>query len=130
MSMFHLAIPSYDLEATRKFYTEVFGLQVGRSYSSYIIFNFFGHQVVTHLDKEEKTQALKMYPRHFGLIVESLDEFNVIYERCVKANAPFFEARFERLINMPGWHHSFFVNDPSNNLIEFKHYVNEVAIFN
>jgi len=130
MSMFHLAVPTHDIEASRKFYTEVFGAKVGRSYSSYIIFDFFGHQVVCHHEPGSEKNPLKMYPRHFGLIVKSLSELKAIYERCKKANAPFFEEMFERFANKPGWHHSFFVYDPTHNLIEFKYYVDESAIFN
>ena len=51
MSIFHLAIPSHDLALSKEFYVNSFGAIVGREYGHYVIFNFFGHQVVAHLDE-------------------------------------------------------------------------------
>lgn len=129
MSIFHLAIPSHNLSLTKAFYTQAFGASVGREYPNYIIFNFFGHQVVTHLDETSADTVVKMYPRHYGIIFENKADLDTIYNRCKQANAPFFEELFERYQNKPGWHFSFFVADPSNNLIEFKYYVNKTDIF-
>ena len=49
LNPFHLAIPVYDLEATRQFYCERLGCEVGREAPRWIDFNFFGHQVSVHL---------------------------------------------------------------------------------
>ena len=130
MSIFHLAIPSHDLALSKEFYVNSFGAIVGREYGHYVIFNFFGHQVVTHLEETGVSKEVKMYPQHFGLILENKDDFDRIYNLCKKTNAPFFEELFERYQNMAGWHFSFFVSDPSNNLIELKYYVNQEDIFN
>ena len=48
LSPFHLAIPVYDLAATRTFYGEVFGLSEGRSSTQWVDFDFYGHQLVIH----------------------------------------------------------------------------------
>lgn len=40
MSIFHLAIPSYDLALSKEFYTKAFGVKIGREYSHYVIFDF------------------------------------------------------------------------------------------
>lgn len=130
MSIFHLAIPSHDLNLSKQFYTKAFGASIGREYEHYVIFNFFGQQLVTHLDVEGASKEVKMYPRHQGIIFESRQDFDDIYMRCKQMNAPFFEELFERYQNQAGWHFSFFVYDPSNNLIELKYYVNKNDIFN
>jgi extradiol dioxygenase family protein len=130
MTIFHLAIPTHDLELTKEFYTKAFGATIGREYDHYVILNFFGHQVVPHLDPDGVSKEVKMYPRHNGIILENKDDFDKIYKLCKEANAPFFEELFERFENKPGWHFSFFVSDPSNNLIELKYYVNKNDIFN
>ncbi len=129
MSIFHLAMPSHDLALTKEFYTKAFGAKVGREYPHYVIFNFFGHQAVAHLDPEGMAKEVKMYPRHYGIILENKADFDRSYELCKKAKAPFFEELFERYQNLAGWHFSFFVSDPSNNLIELKYYVNQADIF-
>ena len=46
---FHLAFPVHDLEAARRFYGGLLGCPEGRSAARWIDFDFFGHQIVTHL---------------------------------------------------------------------------------
>ena len=130
MVSFHLAIPSADLAKSKQFYTQSLGATIGREYDHYVIFNFFDHQVVTHLNPHGVDKEVKMYPRHYGMIFDNKAEFDSVYERCKATDAPFFEDLFERYQNQPGWHFSFFVSDPSNNLIEMKYYVNQNDIFN
>ena len=55
--LFHLAIPVDDLVAAEAFYGEVFGCPRGRRSDSWIDFDFFGHQLVTHLAPEECGRA-------------------------------------------------------------------------
>tara|TARA_R110002095_G_scaffold207492_1_gene192518 strand:+ start:286 stop:726 length:441 start_codon:yes stop_codon:yes gene_type:complete len=126
MSIFHLAIPSHNLALSKEFYTKCFEANVGREYDQYIIFNFFGHQVVTHLKPDEIPKDVKMYPRHYGIILETRGNFDKIYSLCKQEKAPFFVDLFERYQNEKGWHFSFFVSDPSNNLIELKYYVDKI----
>jgi uncharacterized protein len=130
MSIFHLAIPSHDLGLSKAFYTQAFGATVGREYAHYVIFNFFGHQLVTHLNPEGVSKEVTMYPRHHGIIFDKRTDFDTIYALCQRAKVPFFEDLFERYQNEHGWHFSFFVSDPSNNLIELKYYVDPKHLFN
>lgn len=130
MSTFHLAIPTHDLTLSKDFYTKAFGATIGREYGHYVIFNFFGHQVVTHLNPEGIDKDVKMYPRHYGIIFDNREDFDSVYDMCKEVSAPFYEDLFERHQNTNGWHFSFFVSDPSNNLIELKYYVNQHDVFN
>ena len=50
LSPFHLAFPVHSIEAARSFYGGTMGLPEGRSTESWVDFDFFGHQVVAHLD--------------------------------------------------------------------------------
>lgn len=129
MSIFHLAIPSHDLSLSKTFYTQIFDVQVGREYPSYIIFDYFGHQLVCHLAPDEIPTQVKMYPRHFGIICDAKKEFEGIYARAKDSKANFFQELFERYAGKDGWHQSFFLIDPSNNLIEMKYYFNKKDIF-
>lgn len=132
MSIFHLAVPTHDLSLAKEFYTKSFGATLGREYPHYIIFNFFGHQLVTHLthNQDEMSKEVRMYPRHHGIIFDNREDFDSVYGMCKDANAPFYEDLFERYQNKLGWHFSYFVSDPSNNLIELKYYVNQSDVFN
>lgn len=129
MQTFHLAIPTHDLALAKAFYTAAFGASIGREYAHYTVFNFFGHQLVTHLAPEEIPTAVRMYPRHYGIIFSQKAEFDQIYQQCKISHAPFFKDLFERYRYEQGWHWSFFVSDPSDNLIELKFYMQERDIF-
>ena len=124
MSIFHLAIPSANLAESEHFYGNIMGFKIGRTYPQYSIFNFYGHQLVCHLEPNEIPQEVKMYPRHFGLIFTDKSEFENLYQRCKEQNVPFYQEMFERFPQKTGWHASFFIVDPHNNLLEFKWYKN------
>ena len=76
---FHLAIPVSDLDEARRFYAGVLGCAEGRSSDRWVDFDFFGHQLVAHLDsrgpqdRDEATNEVdgKAVPlRHFGVVLE------------------------------------------------------------
>ena len=46
---FHLALPVSDLEQAEVFYGDVLGCPRGRRSQRWIDFDFWGHQLVTHL---------------------------------------------------------------------------------
>ena len=52
LTPFHLAIQVRDIAEARDFYGTKLGFREGRSDSTWIDFDFFGHQVVTHLNPE------------------------------------------------------------------------------
>ncbi len=63
-----------------------------------------------------------MYPRHFGVTFVDKDRFDELYERALKNQAPLFKEMFVRFKGKREEHHTFFLKDPSNNLLEFKYY--------
>ena len=126
--MFHLAIPTHNIDQIKLFYQDL-GLCIGRESSQFVIINFYGHQVVYHLDPEEVVDKPKMYPRHFGLIVESEPEYEDLLINAREKRMSFFKEDFKRYSKEPAEHRSFFLQDPSNNLIEFKWYKNKEWIF-
>lgn len=127
--MFHLAIPTHDLNLAKKFFSEGLGLGLGRELSSYVIINFFGHQVVCHLAPDEVEQNPKMYPRHFGLILIDESKYDELLRSAREKKLNFFKGDFRRFEGKESEHRSFFLLDPSNNLIEFKWYKQESSIF-
>ena len=70
-----------------------------------------------------------MYPRHFGWIVDDESNYKEILENARRNQIKFFKEDFRRYLNEPSEHRSFFLQDPSNNLIEFKWYKNRNWIF-
>ena len=61
LSPFHLAIPVTNLEENRIFYRDILECQEGRSSDHWVDFNFFGHQLVIHLDKNVKEQGIEIH---------------------------------------------------------------------
>lgn len=126
--VFHLAIPCKDLDETAEFY-EKLGCKLARRYHDRVTFDFFGDQVVCHLNPEEIDEKPKMYPRHFGITFASLQEFNEVLELAKKEGLPFFQEKMIRFKGKQEEHITFFLQDPANNLLEFKFYHDESMIY-
>ena len=61
-----------------------------------------------------------MYPRHFGITFRDREGFDVMLARAREGGAQFFEEVFVRFEARPEEHLTFFLLDPSNNVLEFK----------
>lgn len=125
--VFHMAIPSYDLDETLAFYVTKLGCKLARRYDDRVTFDFFGDQLVCHLSEAptERTpmSELQIYPHHFGVTFREKVDFDALYQLCKQRAVPFYSdvaIRFEGKIEV---HQTFVVCDPSSNLMEFKHYV-------
>lgn len=120
----HIAIPCRDLAEAKGFYGGLLGCRLAREYGDRITLDFFGAQVVCHLCPEGIDPDPKMYPRHFGVTFLDGSEFEQVLELARRKAIPFFAAPFSRFEGTPEVHRTFFLKDPSNNLIEFKWYLN------
>lgn len=119
---FHLAIPCADLEATRDFYVDKLGCRLARSYDDRITLDFFGDQVVCHLAPDKVDRQPEIYPRHFGVTFNNKADFEKTLALAQDHGLTFFADPFVRFEGKREQHTAFILQDPSNNLIEFKHY--------
>lgn len=117
---FHLAIPSHDLAESKAYYMKI-GCNIGREYKTHIIINFWQNQLVCHLDPDACPKSPDMYPRHHGVILSRKQTFLSMYERMKKLGVVHIQM-FDRSAGTIASHKSFFLKDPSNNMIEFKYY--------
>ena len=131
--VFHLAIPSYDLDETVEFYVTKLGCKLARRYDDRVTFDFFGDQLVCHLSEAPAERVpmseLPMYPRHFGVTFREQRDFDQLYQLCQQRDVPFFadvSLRFEGRVEV---HQTFVVCDPSSNLLEFKHYADSRMMY-
>ncbi len=122
-NVFHLAIPCADLDQAYEFYVLGLGCKLARRYGDRITLNFFGDQVVCHKFPEEVEAIPKMYPRHAGITFYNEQEFDNLLTLAKEKKLPFFKEVFIRFSGKKEEHRSFFLIDPSNNLLEFKYYV-------
>ena len=120
--VFHLAIPTHDLDEAQDFYVTRLGCKLARRYPDRITLDFFGDQVVCHLTPGEPATPESLYPRHFGVTFRQAADFEALHACAVARKIEFYSdisLRFEGLVEE---HRTFVLVDPAGNLLEFKHY--------
>lgn len=135
-SLFHLAFPVTDLEATRRFYCDVLGCRTGRESERWIDFDFWGHQLVAHLVAPEDhptavTNAVDEHAvpaSHFGPILD-WDDFQSLTDRLRAADVEFVIKPYVRFEGRVGEQATMFFKDPSGNHLEFKAFRNPDMLF-
>jgi len=128
-SVFHLAIPCADLDEAMDFYVSKLGCKLGRKYPDRITLNFFGDQVVCHLAPGKIDPTPEIYPRHFGITFPEKKDFEGVLDLVKSKEIEFFQKPMVRFKGKPEEHLTFFLKDPSNNLIEFKNYQNQKMMY-
>ena len=132
---FHLAFPVRDLTEARAFYGELLGCPEGRSSDEWVDFDFYGHQIVTHLSPEEvghrSTNPVDGHDvpvRHFGAIL-TLPQWEALAERLKAAGVKFVIEPNIRFKGQPGEQATMFFLDPSGNALEFKAFADDSMVF-
>lgn len=127
--IFHLAIPIKDIAQAKAFYVDGLGCQVGRETDRAVIFSFYGHQLVAHMTEEELTPQNSIYPRHFGIIFPTEQDWESLWQRATARQLKFYQSAKHRFPGELTEHRTFFLEDPFYNLLEFKYYRHAEAIF-
>jgi len=132
---FHLAFPVHDLEAARGFYGGVLGCPEGRSADKWIDFDFFGHQIVAHLDPRMKPRAHTnpvdghdVPVPHFGAVL-GMEKWQELADRLREGGADFVIEPGIRFAGEAGEQATMFFLDPSGNAIEIKAMRDPEALF-
>ncbi len=123
---FHLAFPVHDLDAARAFYGGLLGCAEGRSSAEWIDFDFFGHQIVAHLDPamivrkaSNPVDGHDVPVPHFGAVLD-MASWQEMAGRLEAAGARFVIAPTVRFRGQPGEQATMFFLDPSGNALEIK----------
>ena len=123
---FHFAFPVHDLEAARHFYGELLGCPEGRSSHEWIDFDFYGHQIVAHLDPNmvprrhiNEVDGRHVPVPHFGAVLQ-MDQWQKLADRLVDAGTEFVMEPTVRFRGLPGEQATMFLLDPSGNALEVK----------
>lgn len=132
---FHLAIPVTSLADAEAFYGDLLGCQRGRSDKHWIDWNFFGHQLVTHLvakmpDSPEPNEvdSHAVPVPHFGVVL-SMGDWQQLADRLRDAKTDFIIAPYIRFKGEPGEQATMFFRDPANNALEFKAFASIDQLF-
>lgn len=118
---FHLAIPARDLDEAFEFYVTGLGCKLARRYDDRITLDFFGDQVVCHMS-DAWEREVEMYPRHFGVTFRERADYDRLVHLVDSRGLRYFAKPFQRFEGLVEEHTSFVLQDPSNNLLEFKWY--------
>lgn len=134
---FHLAFAVRDLDQAREFYVGVLGCGVGREADTWIDFDFWGHQVVAHIDRSEGGGGDKLTSQvdgknvpapHFGVVL-GWDEWHQLRDKLDAAGLEFIVGPYVRFEGQPGEQATMFVRDPSGNALEFKSFKDMGQLF-
>jgi uncharacterized protein len=135
MQPFHLAIPVYDLAAARAFYGQLLGCAEGRSSAEWVDFDFFGHQLVAHLDPRKhstphhnRVDGHDVPVPHFGMVLE-WSTWHQLAERLRAGGARFVIEPGIRFAGQVGEQATMFFFDPSDNALEFKAFKDPTQLF-
>jgi extradiol dioxygenase family protein len=132
---FHLAVPVHDLDAAREFYRAI-GAVPGVEQDHATIWNFFGHQIVTHVVAGYSAKAagsnhldLHNVPvPHFGLVLD-VDAWQEMRARLEAAGTYFVIKPHLRYAGTTGEQWTMFLRDPSGNALEFKAFADPARAF-
>ena len=133
---FHLAFPVHDLDEARCFYGGLMGLPEGRSADTWIDFDLFGHQIVTHFKPGMTAAEAHANPvdghdvpvPHFGVVLE-MDAFDALAARLKAAGVRFVIEPYVRFKGEVGEQATMFFLDPSGNALEFKAFKDRALLF-
>jgi extradiol dioxygenase family protein len=132
---FHLAINVTDLDLACEFYAPCLGCVQGRRTSSWVDFNFFGHQLSLHLGQvlpvknTGKVAGIDVPMPHFGAIL-SIDAWQAVAKKLQNAHVSFVIPPTLRFAGKPGQQQTMFFFDPFGNPIELKGFFDDNEIFN
>jgi extradiol dioxygenase family protein len=122
LDTFHLAIPAKNLDQAHRFYVEGLGCKLARRYADRITLDFFGDQLVCHLS-DAVDEHPELYPRHFGITFRRLEDFEALQRLVEIRKLTVFKPCARRFEGLVEEHLTLVLEDPSHNLIEFKHYL-------
>src|SRR5690554_2486599 len=132
---FHLAIPVDDLAKARSFYGDLLGCHEGRSSEHWIDWDFYGHQLVTHVAPDRLLPPVTnpvdghdVPVPHFGVVLD-MDSWQALADKVRAAGLSFVIEPYVRFKGKPGEQATMFFYDPAGNALEFKAFADISQLF-
>ncbi len=124
-----------DLAAARHFYGEVLGCPQGREDETWIDWELYGHQLVTHLVDEgggivarNAVDDHDVPVPHFGVLLDN-ENFHALANRLRAAAVAFVIEPYVRFAGLGGEQWTMFLLDPAGNALEFKAFADDAQVF-
>jgi uncharacterized protein len=125
----------HDLGEARDFYGGIMGCAEGRSSDHWIDFDFYGHQIVAHLDPSARAVATHnavdghdVPVPHFGIVL-TMSQWENLANRLKAAGITFGIEQHIRFKGEAGEQATMFFKDPSGNALEFKAFADDSQLF-
>jgi len=139
MPPFHLAIRVRNVAEAREFYGHKLGFAEGRSAATWIDFNMFGHQLVTHLDESIGSNGQIHSLRnpvdlhdvpvpHFGVVL-SVAQWQTLRTRVSDFVSQFIVPPHVRFAGQAGEQWTMFFTYPTVHALEFKSFADPAQLF-
>lgn len=133
---FHLAVPVDDLDTARAFYGDLLGCPQGREADTWVDWDLYGHQLVTHLVPRAADRVAGRNPvdghdvpvPHFGVLL-GVEDFHLLSARLRDGGVRFVIEPHLRFAGLPGEQWTMFFLDPAGNALEFKAFADDAAVF-
>lgn len=133
---FHLAVPVDDLDTARAFYGDLLGCPQGREADTWVDWDLYGHQLVTHLVPWAAARVAGRNPvdghdvpvPHFGVLL-GVEDFHLLAARLRDAGVRFVIEPHLRFAGLPGEQWTMFFLDPAGNALEFKAFADDAGVF-
>ncbi|MDH3693598.1 MAG: glyoxalase [Gammaproteobacteria bacterium] len=110
-----------DLHVAKHFYIELLGATIGRENGKWLDILLWGHQITLHNCPNEVLSPEQQGTRHFGIVLP-WDEWENNIERIRAAGHSFLLEPKILKQGTPQEQAKFYLQDPSNNVIEIKAY--------
>jgi extradiol dioxygenase family protein len=135
LTAFHLAIPVDNLNHAEAFYGGLLGCEKGRWSEQWIDWNFFGHQLVTHLvtempssPKHNQVDNHAVPVPHFGVVLIWQD-WQKLAKNLEANGVNFVIEPHIRFKGQVGEQATLFFLDPCGNALEFKAFKDPKQLF-
>jgi len=133
---FHLAVPVLDLVEATSFYCDFLACTRGSCEAKkWQDINFWGNELTLHYSNNSNFRERhnvdmgEVCVPHFGIHLIR-EDFNQLKERIINnKNIVFFDDPYLRFLNDPREQETFFIEDPSKNVIEIKTMKNPETLF-
>ncbi len=132
---FHLAFATRDLEKAKKFYSEVLRCEEGRSGSTWVDYNFFGHQLTIQFVSSKQVMTPNyfhpktMFPaNHFGVILE-WEKWHGLKDKLLEEKIAFVVEPQKVFPGETGEQMTLMIKDDDGHIIEFKSFENIESVF-
>lgn len=120
----HIVMTCFDLEATKRFYTEILGHKLELFGENHFSLRIGNQKINLHqYGKEYEPKAHLPVPESLDLCCISKLPLDTVITQLKKNNCPIVEGPVERT-GANGKIHSVYIRDPDLNLIEISEYLN------